>query len=51
MQELRAGLAGLALFVAISLAFLFVADLRERLRAIDQPLSWWIERQIGRVIP
>jgi hypothetical protein len=51
IQEFRSGLAGVALFVAISLAFLFVADLRERLREVDQPLSWWIERQIRRVIP
>jgi hypothetical protein len=32
VREFRAGLAGVSIFVAISLAFLFVADLREKLR-------------------
>lgn len=51
MREIKAGIAGMALFVAITLVFFSVADLQERLRFVDQPFSWWIKRQIERLIP
>jgi hypothetical protein len=51
MQEIKQGIAGMALFVAITLVFFFIADLQERLRESDRTFSWWINRQIHRVIP
>ena len=49
MRELRAGVGGIALFVAITLMFYMIADLREKLRYIDKPFSWWVGRQIERI--
>jgi hypothetical protein len=39
----------MALFAAVSLVFFAIADLIERLHAVDQTFGWWISRQVQRI--
>jgi hypothetical protein len=48
-KDLRDGLAGMALCAAITLVFFFIADLTERLHAVDQTFGWWVSRQVQRI--
>jgi hypothetical protein len=48
---IRDVIGGFSAFFAITLVFFLVADLSERLRAVDKTLGWWVSRQAQRIIP
>jgi hypothetical protein len=50
LEELRKGIGGIALFTVVTLVFLSIADLIERLHAVDQTFVWWVGRQIHRIL-